>query len=161
MSKVLAYVGLGSNLDDPLQQIEKAVAALDALPLTKVRRQSSRYCTAPWGMAAQPDFINAVVELETSLNADDLLDALLDVERKLGRRRDGERWGPRVIDLDLLLHGDQSLRSDRLELPHPRMADRAFVLVPLAEIACDLEIPGLGTAAERLAMIDTSTCRML
>lgn len=161
MAEGFAYVGLGSNLDDPLRQLELAVTALDSLPLCRVRRQSSRYLSAPWGLAGQPDFVNAVVELETTLDAEALLGALLGVERQLGRRRDGERWGPRVIDLDLLLYGRQRLHTDQLELPHPRMTDRAFVLVPLAEIAPDLEIPGVGTVQQCLAMIDVSSCRML
>ena len=161
MSRVLAYVGLGSNLDDPLRQLDVAMMALDAIADTRVVRQSHRYRTAPWGLSAQPDFINAVAELDTALNAQALLGELLKIEQQLGRRRDGQRWGPRVIDLDLLLHGDLSIDSADLVLPHPRMAERSFVLVPLAELAPELRITGGASVAERLAMLDTSGCARL
>lgn len=161
MNRVLAYVGLGSNLDDPLRQLDVAMAALDAIADTRVVRQSRRYRTAPWGLSAQPDFINAVAELDTALNAQALLGELLKIEQQLGRRRDGQQWGPRVIDLDLLLHGDLSIDSADLVLPHPRMAERSFVLVPLAELAPELRITGGASVAERLAMLDTSGCARL
>lgn len=161
MSRVLAYVGLGSNLDDPLRQLDMAMAALDAIADTRLVRQSHRYRTAPWGLSAQPDFINAVAEVETALDAQVLLGELLTIEQQLGRRRDGQRWGPRVIDLDLLLHGDLRIDSADLVLPHPRMAERSFVLVPLAELAPELRIAGGASVVERLAMLDTTGCARL
>lgn len=154
----LAYVGLGSNLDDPQQQIDVAIAALEELPSTRRLRRSSLYRSTPWGLTDQPDFLNAVAELDTHLDAASLLAALLELENRLGRRRDGPRWGPRRIDLDLLAHGDQVVQSADLQLPHPRIGERAFVLMPLAELAPDLELAGIGVIKHRLRDIDTSQC---
>ncbi len=154
----LAYVGLGSNLDDPQQQVYCAIAALNDLPSTRLSRQSSLYRSAPWGIVDQPDFINAVAELETDLEAAELLEQLLELETRLGRLRDGSRWGPRRIDLDLLVHGDEAATSPGLQLPHPRIGERAFVLMPLAELAPDLELAGIGVISEQLRHIDTSQC---
>ncbi len=154
----LAYVGLGSNLDDPQQQVSSALAALDELPSTRLSRRSSLYRSAPWGLVDQPDFINAVAELETELDAAGLLAQLLELEVRLGRRRDGPRWGPRRIDLDLLVHGDEATNSAGLQLPHPRIGERAFVLMPLAELAPNLELVGIGVITERLRHIDISQC---
>lgn len=154
----LAYVGLGSNIDDPRQQVATAIAALDKLPSTRLSRYSSLYRSAPWGMVDQPDFFNAVAELQTELDAASLLEKLLEIEHRLGRRRDGLRWGPRRIDLDLLVHGVEATMSATLQLPHPRIGERAFVLMPLAEIAPDLELAGIGVITERLREIDTSQC---
>lgn len=147
------YVGLGSNLDQPRAQIESALAAIAALPGTAIVARSPLYATAPWGYAEQPDFVNAVVELDTALPPRELLEALLAIERAAGRDRSGERYGPRRIDLDLLLHGDAALRESGLELPHPRIAQRAFVLVPLAAIAAGHEIAGLGRVDRLLAAL--------
>lgn len=154
----LAYIGLGSNLDHPAGQIAQALAGLAALPGCRLLRQSSLYRTAPWGYAEQPAFINAVAELETGLDPRDLLAGLLSLERAQGRERNGPRWGPRRIDLDLLLHGGHVSSGAGLALPHPRIAERAFVLVPLAELVPDLDIAGLGTVSELLARIDTTDC---
>ena len=133
---VRAFVGLGSNLGDSPSILMEALFALDELPQTSVRAQSQLYRTPAWGRTDQPDFINAVVELQTRLVPEVLLQHLLGLERRFGRTRvDGERWGPRELDLDLLLHGDTVLDTPGLHLPHPRLAERAFVLVPLAEIA--------------------------
>lgn len=137
---VPAYVGLGSNLAAPARQIAEAVAALGAIPETSVERCSSLYRTAPMGFADQPDFVNAVVRVVTGLPPRALLDALLRVERDHGRVR-GVRNGPRTLDLDLLLHGDARVDEDGLQVPHPRLAERAFVVVPLAEIAPELRLP--------------------
>jgi len=131
---VSAYVGLGSNLESPRQQIASALAALGALPGTSMQRCSSLYRSAPVGYAAQPDFVNAVACLNTALSPRELLDALLAIEGEHGRTR-GVRNGPRTLDLDLLLHGDASLDEAGLQVPHPRLTERAFVVVPLAEIA--------------------------
>ncbi|MFZ2236139.1 MAG: 2-amino-4-hydroxy-6-hydroxymethyldihydropteridine diphosphokinase [Dokdonella sp.] len=154
----LAYVGLGSNLDDPQQQVTAAITALDELPSTRLTRRSSLYRSAPWGLVDQPDFVNAVAEVDTELDASSLLAQLLELELRLGRRRDGLRWGPRRIDLDLLMHGDEATISTELQLPHPRIGERAFVLMPLAELAPDLELAGIGVITERLRHIDTSQC---
>jgi 2-amino-4-hydroxy-6-hydroxymethyldihydropteridine diphosphokinase len=152
------YVGLGSNLDDPLRQIERALLALAGLTQTQLLRVSRRYRTAPWGFAEQPPFVNAVAELATHLPPRELLDALLALEREQGRHRDGARWGPRTLDLDLLLYGDLQVEAPGLVLPHPRIAERAFVLVPLADLDADLEIPGAGVVRELLARVDAGEC---
>jgi 2-amino-4-hydroxy-6-hydroxymethyldihydropteridine diphosphokinase len=155
-----AYVALGSNLDDPEAQVERGFAALAALPGTLLRARSRRYRTPPWGVVDQPDFVNAVARLETSLAPRTLLDALLAIEARAGRVR-GLRYGPRVLDLDLLLYGDCELREAGLTLPHPRLHERAFVLVPLADLAPDLEVPGRGRVADLLAQVDTTGCAPL
>ncbi|HEV3091402.1 MAG TPA: 2-amino-4-hydroxy-6-hydroxymethyldihydropteridine diphosphokinase [Candidatus Cybelea sp.] len=126
-----AYVGLGSNLGDRGANLERAICELDALG--RVTARSSLYRTVPWGRTQQPEFLNAVVALETQLAPHALLDELLAIERRLGRQ-DGERWGPRAIDLDLLVYGNERITGDRLSVPHERLAQRAFVLVPLAEL---------------------------
>ncbi len=149
-----AYVALGANLDDPAAQIDAALAALAALPDTRLVARSRLYRTPAWGPVVQPDYLNAVAELATDLAPRALLDALLAIERALGRDRRGERYGPRRIDLDLLVHGDARIDEPGLALPHPRLAERAFVLVPLAEIAPALEVPGLGRVDALLAALD-------
>jgi 2-amino-4-hydroxy-6-hydroxymethyldihydropteridine diphosphokinase len=153
-----AYVALGSNLDDPLRQIHHALDALGRIPRTRLLQHSSLYRTAPWGIAEQPAFVNAVAELETVLSPHGLLDALLAIERAQGRSRAGPRWGPRTLDLDLLTFGDVRLAQADLHVPHPRIAQRAFVLVPLAELDADLVIPDLGKVGDLLACVDTSGC---
>ncbi|MBL8405804.1 MAG: 2-amino-4-hydroxy-6-hydroxymethyldihydropteridine diphosphokinase [Dechloromonas sp.] len=147
-----AYVALGANLDDPATTVRAAFAALANLPDSRIVHCSSLYRTAPVGIADQPEFINAVAELETSLAPEALLDALLEIEQRFGRIR-AERNGPRTLDLDLLLYDDQCVDLPRLTLPHPRLHLRAFVLQPLAEIAPDLEIPGRGTVAAWLPAV--------
>lgn len=139
-----AYVALGSNLGDREATIRRAAAAIGA------RRVSSIRETEPWGYADQPRFLNAVAEIETELGPRELLERLLAVERELGRERTGPRYGPRTIDLDLLVHGDAAVAEPGLEVPHPRLAERLFVLEPLAELAPDLEIPGAGRVQELL-----------
>ncbi|MBB5358364.1 2-amino-4-hydroxy-6-hydroxymethyldihydropteridine diphosphokinase [Rhodanobacter sp. ANJX3] len=156
----LAYVALGSNLGDSQRQVLAAMDALDALPATRVLRRSPLYLTPPWGVIEQPPFINAVVALDTALLPEALLDALLQIESDAGRVR-AERNGPRTLDLDLL-HMDGVTRHDeQLTLPHPRMAERAFVLLPLSAIAPTLEIPGQGTVHALLGNLDTSGCERL
>ena len=145
MPAEIAYIGLGSNLDGPSAQLDAAREALGALPESRLEACSSLYRTAPVG-PPQPDFVNAVCRLRTGLTARALLARLLEIERAQGRVR-GVRFGARVIDLDLLLLGGQRLMTTELELPHPRMHERAFVLAPLTELAPALEIPGLGPAA--------------
>jgi 2-amino-4-hydroxy-6-hydroxymethyldihydropteridine diphosphokinase len=148
----VAYVALGANLGDPVAAVQAALAALAALPESRVVRASSLYRTAPVGLGNQPDFINAVAALQTALAPATLLDALLAIEEGFGRVRAAKN-GPRTIDLDLLLHGNLELAQPRLTLPHPRLHLRAFVLVPLAEIAPDLRLPGRGSVAAWLPAV--------
>ena len=145
------FIGLGSNID-PEANLPAAAAHLAAIVrLTAVSRV---YRTPPWGEPHQPDFFNAVAAGETGLDPLSLLDALLAVEARLARKR-VRRWGPRTADLDLLSYGDLEMGSDRLMLPHPRLHERAFVLVPWAEIAPGYHVPGLGkTVSELLAAVD-------
>lgn len=149
---VVAYLGLGGNLGDVPATLSAAIDALAALPGARLRTVSRFYRTPAWGLTAQPDFINAVAALETTLAPEALLAAMLDIERAAGRERrdDAPRWGPRTLDLDLLLYGDRVLDLPGLQVPHPRLHERAFVLVPLLEIAPDVAIPGVGLARERL-----------
>lgn len=158
MSAVRAYIGLGSNLGDPILQIRAALSELDQLPDTHLLRASCFYRTPPWGNPDQADFVNAVAEVETLLTARQLLDALLHVETCAGRVRGGERWGPRLIDLDLLIHGDTRIDEESLRVPHPRMAERAFVIVPLAELEPTLRLPGHGVVSELLESMDATSC---
>ena len=137
------YLGLGSNLDGPEGQLFCALRLLGGVPGIRVTHISSFYRTAPWGNLDQPDFVNAVVALECALAPEDLLQRVLAIERRMGRVRDASRWTPRTIDLDLLYFGDRSLVTDRLTVPHPHVAERAFVLVPLIEIAANLADSGL------------------
>ncbi len=137
---IRAYVGLGSNLAEPAAQVRQAIAALAALPQTTLAGSSPLYRTAPVGPQDQPDFINAVAALDTALAPLDLLDALQAVEQAAGRER-LRHWGERTLDLDLLLYGDAQIRHPRLTVPHPHMTERAFVLVPLAALAPDLQLP--------------------
>jgi 2-amino-4-hydroxy-6-hydroxymethyldihydropteridine diphosphokinase len=146
----LAYVGLGANLGDRERALREAARLIGARRLSTIRE------TEPWGLADQPPFLNAVAELETGLAPRDLLARLLEVERRLGRVRTGPRWGPRTIDLDLLLHGDAVLDGPGLTLPHPRLHERAFVLEPLAELAPGRRIPGNGTVLEALTELQSS-----
>lgn len=155
----LAWVGLGANLGEPLTTVRRALAALAQLPDTVVACQSALYRTPPMGPPGQPDYINAVAGLETSLSPETLLSELLELEAGLGRRRDGKRWGPRVIDLDLLCYGERRRNSEFLRLPHPGMGERAFVLVPLSEVAPDLEVPGIGRVGDRVTKLATGDIR--
>jgi len=153
---VPAYVALGSNLDDPRAQVGQAFEALDALPGTIGVLRSSLYRSPPFGPVEQPEFVNAVVGLLTSLAPEAMLAALKELESRLGRAQPVVRWGPRRIDLDLLVHGATRMETEALTLPHPGIAGRAFVLVPLAEIAPDLEVPGQGRVRRLLARVDAS-----
>ncbi|SIQ30443.1 2-amino-4-hydroxy-6-hydroxymethyldihydropteridinediphosphokinase [Aromatoleum tolulyticum] len=146
---VRAFVALGANLGDAAAALASAFAALDDLPGTRLFARSSLYRSAPIGVTGHPDYLNAVAAIDTTLPAPDLLAALLDLERSHGRRRETE-LAPRTLDLDLLLYGDATIALPGLDVPHPRMHLRAFVLVPLAEIAPDTDIPGRGRAADLL-----------
>ena len=147
---VTAFVGLGSNLRQPVQRLRRAFSDLDSLSATRLVRRSPLYGSAPLGPPGQPDYVNAVAMLQTSLGAHALLDALQAIERRHGRER-GERWGPRTLDLDLLLYGNEQLDTPRLQVPHPQMHRRAFVLVPLRDLVPDLELPGLGPLSKFVA----------
>ena len=147
---VIASVGLGANLNDPAAQVEYALAELDRLPATRLLARSSLYASAPVGYVDQPDFVNAVAQIETALAPRALLAALLDIEHRHGRER-SFRNAPRTLDLDLLLYGAAHFHEDGLTLPHPRMSERGFVLFPLLEIAPDAVIPGRGRAADWVA----------
>ena len=147
------FVGLGGNLGDPIARFRDAAAALDALDGTRVLRASSNYRTPAWGPVPQPDFVNAVIELDTGLSPRALVDALLSVERRLGRTRGDDRWGPRLLDLDLLVYRDAQADEPGCHVPHPRLRERAFALVPLAELAPDLHVPGQGGMRELLARL--------
>ncbi len=142
-----AYVGLGSNLDSPERQVVEALELLGRMPGTRLMASSSLYRSAPFGGIEQPDFVNAVAAVLTTLAPADLLAALQDLERQRGRRRDGTRWGPRIVDLDLLVYAGHVIDEPGLTVPHPGIAVRNFVLLPLGEIAPDLVIPGLGRVA--------------
>ncbi|MGD8379437.1 MAG: 2-amino-4-hydroxy-6-hydroxymethyldihydropteridine diphosphokinase [Gammaproteobacteria bacterium] len=145
-----AFVGLGSNLDDPAGHIRRAARELDDLTATRLVDVSSLYGSRPMGPSDQPDYVNAVAEVATGLAPLALLDALQELERHHRRVR-VRRWGPRTLDLDLLVYADLQMRAERLTLPHPGLHERNFVLYPLAELAPDLHVPGKGRVVDLLA----------
>jgi len=149
MAGHIAFVGLVSNLADPRAQVLRALQALGSLPQTRVLARSSLYRSAPVGYLEQPDFINAVAQLETGLSPRALLDALLELEQECGRTREFIN-APRTLDLDLLMYDELLHHEHGLTIPHPQMHLRAFVLRPLLEIAPDCVIPGIGSAAAAL-----------
>lgn len=136
----IAYVGLGSNLGDKLGYIKQALDMLEAVPGLSLLRVASLYETAPWGNVEQAWYVNTVAEIDSQLTPEQLLEVCLSIEKQLGRTRE-VRWGPRTLDLDLLLFGHEKIKLPQLQVPHPRLAERAFVLVPLAELQPDLIIP--------------------
>jgi 2-amino-4-hydroxy-6-hydroxymethyldihydropteridine diphosphokinase len=149
-----AYVGIGSNLDEPAGQVRRALTAMAEVPQTRLVRQSSLFGSTPLGPAAQPDFVNAVAGLLTRLEAHAFFSALRALESALGREPPRMRWGPRRIDLDLLVFGEQRLDGPELTLPHPGIVQRNFVLYPLFEVAPGLSVPGCGQVAELAARAD-------
>lgn len=149
-SSARAYVGLGSNLDSPRRQVCRALDELAALRNTTLRARSSLYRSDPMGPPDQPDYINAAVLLATRLAPHALLDELLAIERAHGRIRGATRWGPRTLDLDLLIYGEEQVADERLTIPHPGIAERPFVLYPLAEIDADIIVPGWGPLRQLL-----------
>jgi len=152
---VRAYVGLGANLGDREATIRRAVALLDGVAGVTVTSVSNLHETEPWGPVEQPRYLNGALAVETGLGPRGLLGTLLDVEHQLGRAREREeRWGPRTIDLDLLLYGELVLDEPGLAVPHPRLHERRFVLEPLAELAPDAVVPGRGAVAELLRALD-------
>ncbi len=137
----LAYIGLGANLNAPLETIKKAIVALSQLPNSKLVAQSKIYASKPMGPVDQPDYVNAVVLLETSLSPHELFEQTCQIEQDHGRVRNGEHWGPRTLDLDLLLFGEQTLNDELLTVPHYGIKDREFVVMPLLDINPDLTLP--------------------
>jgi 2-amino-4-hydroxy-6-hydroxymethyldihydropteridine diphosphokinase len=158
---VVAYIGLGSNLADPASQIRAARIALSRLPETREIAFSALYRTPPMGPAGQPDYVNAVLAVETRLDAESLLAELQRIETEQGRVRTGERWGARTLDLDLLLYGQRQFTTPTLTVPHPGIAERAFVVYPLLEIAPDLDIPGLGPLRELALRVSSASLTRL
>lgn len=146
-----AWIGLGGNLDQPTRQVGAALDSLAALPDTRLEGRSRLYGSRPMGPPDQPDYVNAVARLVTTLAPHPLLDALQAIETRAGRERGGTRWGPRTLDLDLLLYGNAICADERLTLPHPGIGERPFVLVPLAELDPELSIPGLDATVATLA----------
>ena len=155
-----AFIGLGANLGDPARQVRAGLAAIQQIPTTHLAGQSSFYLSAPLGYAEQPDFVNAVAQIQTELAPRALLDALLAIERSLGRSRSHAN-APRTLDLDLLLYDSMVIDEPGLRVPHPRMHTRAFVLAPLAQIAPGIEIPGQGPIAPLLAACAGQAIRKL
>ena len=155
-----AYVGLGSNLDGPEDQLRKAIASLQHLPDTTVTRASSFYKTRPVGLQDQADYINAVARIRTELSAMELLRQMQQIEIRQGRVRE-TRWGPRTLDLDLLLYGEDVINEDSLVVPHPEMHKRGFVLYPLHELSPDIVIPGHGPVKELLRGLNPADVQKL
>lgn len=157
----VAFVALGSNLDDPRAQVSRAFEALDGIAGVRVTGRSRLYRNPAMGPAGQPEFVNAVARLETSLEPGELLAALLAIETAHGRDRRTDRWGPRTLDLDLALYGDRVIDEPGLTVPHPGLTARAFVLYPLAELAPGLEIPGAGALRDLLARVPADDLKVL
>ncbi len=155
-----AYVGVGSNLDDPVRQVLGAFAALEQLPDSGFFARSGLWRSAPVGPADQPDYVNAAAAFLTRLEPMNLLRRLQSIERAAGRKPPAQRWGPRTLDLDLLVLGRLVLDEPGLTLPHPRIAERNFVLLPLAEIAPSLNVPGQGTVARLLTRVSRTKPRI-
>ncbi len=152
-----AYIGIGSNLERPVHQVLEARNALARLPNTRLLALSPLYRNPALGPGQQPDYVNAVAAIETRLAAHALLDALQAVEAKRGRVRGSVQWAPRILDLDLLVYGDSEIGDERLTVPHPRLAQRAFVLKPLMDIAANLDIPGLGPVTMLLSNLSQAS----
>lgn len=147
-----AVLGLGGNIGDPRSRMAAAIGRLADNPAIRVEAVSALYKTPPWGKTDQPAFLNAAIRIETGLTPRALLETILDVERRLGRDR-GERWGPRTVDIDILLYGAQAIDEPGLHVPHPRLHERAFALAPLADVMAEASFGGL-SAAEWLARAD-------
>ncbi len=145
-----AYLGLGTNMGDRDAQLQAALAAIAKIPATTVLQQSPVYESKPWGKTDQPDFLNMVVEISTQLEPHTLHRHLEKIERDLGREEAGEKWGPRTIDIDLLLYGSRTIKTASLVVPHARMWERRFVLRPLSDLAPEMAAPGGGTVMKLL-----------
>lgn len=155
------YIGIGSNLDTPRHQVEAAIDELRQLPASHWVMCSPIYRSQPVGPQDQPEYVNAVAAIDTDTEAEALLDMLQAIEQQHGRRRDGRRWGARTLDLDILLYGDECISTDRLQVPHPEMHRRSFVLKPLHDIEPSLMIPGLGSLDSLLAQVSTADLESL
>ena len=151
---IRVYIALGSNQSMPLQQVKTALEALEHLPRTRLVACSPFYRTKPLGPQDQPDFLNAVVALDTALPPEQLLDSTQAIERNQGRVRKEQRWGPRTLDLDIMLYGNQVIKADRLIVPHYGLKEREFMLYPLADIAPDRIFPDGEPLSERLKLVD-------
>jgi 2-amino-4-hydroxy-6-hydroxymethyldihydropteridine diphosphokinase len=159
--RLLAYIGIGSNLANPVAQVQEAIEELGAIPDSILIARSSLYSSKPMGAAGQPDYVNAVVAIDTVLSAKALMQALQNIERRQGRERTGEKWGPRILDLDLLLYGGRVIDTADLTVPHPGLHERDFVLVPLEEIAGDINIPGRGMLSALISRCENHSLRKL
>ena len=157
----IAYVGMGSNLDNPEQHILTAINDLSLIPGTIILAQAPLYRSAALGPGEQPDYVNSAAKLDTGLPAIRLLEHLMQIEEKHGRVRNNGRWQPRTLDLDLLLYGQRQIVEARLVVPHPEIKNRNFVLCPLCDITPELEIPGVGNVSELLAEIGMSDLERL
>lgn len=155
----VAYIAIGSNLASPLDQVNAAIAALAAIPQSQLLAQSAFYRTPPLGPQDQPDYLNAAVALNTALAPEALLDHTQRIELEQGRVRKAERWGPRTLDLDIMLFGDEVINTPRLTVPHYDMKNRAFMLLPLSEIAPGLRFADGALLADVLATLDQSGIR--
>lgn len=160
---VRAYIGIGSNLEDPVAQVKEALEELAVLPDSLLAARSSLYSSKPMGPQDQPDYVNAVAALDTLLSAPELLRALQRIETLLGRERAGEheQWGPRILDLDLLLYGKKVIDSVGLKVPHPGLHERDFVIIPLAEVAGNLKIPGKGMLSILIQNVENHSLKKL
>jgi 2-amino-4-hydroxy-6-hydroxymethyldihydropteridine diphosphokinase len=159
--KLIAYIGIGSNLDDPVSQVKEAIEELETVPDSVLTACSSLYSSKPMGPTDQPDYVNAVAALDTLLSAEDLMQALRKIEDRQGRDRSGDKWGPRIIDLDLLLYGKKKINTDELTVPHPGMHERDFVIIPLAEIAGNLNIRGHGQLSDLIRQCENHSTKKL
>ncbi|EIU7855208.1 TPA: 2-amino-4-hydroxy-6-hydroxymethyldihydropteridine diphosphokinase [Vibrio parahaemolyticus] len=157
---ITAYIAVGSNLADPVSQAQQAIEALKTLPNSEFVQASSLYCSTPMGPQNQPDYINAVVAIKTNLTPLELLDCTQAIEQEQGRVRKDERWGPRTLDLDIVLYGNEVINSERLIVPHYGMREREFVLYPLAEIAPSLQLPDGTEVSELLEQVDRNGLRI-
>lgn len=156
----IVYIGLGSNLGSPRRHIISAIQSLGEIQFTSVTSSSSLYKSKPLGTQNQDDYVNAVVKIETDLEGIELLDCLQAIENDHGRVRN-ERWGPRTLDLDILMFGDDVIQNDRLTVPHPELTKRSFVLVPLVEIDAACVIPGKGLVSDLLMLVDQDGLEIL
>jgi len=158
---VRAYIGIGSNLNDPVAQVKEAIEELGLLPDSLLAARSSLYGSKPMGPQDQPEYVNAVAALDTLLSAPELLQDLQRIETQQGRERTAKQWGPRILDLDLLLYGKRVINSPELTLPHPGLHERDFVIIPLAEIAGNLNIPGKGMLSTLIKNVENHSLRKL
>lgn len=158
---VRAYIGIGSNLHDPVAQVNEAFEALEGIPDSLLAARSGLYGSKPMGPQEQPDYVNAVAALDTLMSAPDLLAELQCIEAGQGRQRDGTPWGPRTLDLDLLLYGNAVIDAPGLRVPHPGLHERDFVIIPLAEIAGNLNVPGKGMLSTLIKSVENHSLRKL